>query len=160
MEDNLPRTEDGHGDDARQPEYGCRIALARIVLLTLLSYGFYAPYWTYVTWRHYRDHTDETAYPIWHALAQFVPIYGWFRFHAHVMAYKGLMAKQAMRNSLRIVPIMGIVVWVSLLGLVEGSIPSVSLAIALVRIFMAIIVLCWVQFNINRYWRGLESTQI
>ena len=45
------------------PGYACRISLPRIVSLTVLSYGLYALYWTYVTWKQYRDHTGATAYP-------------------------------------------------------------------------------------------------
>ena len=47
----------------------------RIVLMTFLTAGLYIFYWMYLTWRHYRDHTGETAYPVWHALALAVPIY-------------------------------------------------------------------------------------
>ena len=28
----------------------------------------YLFYWFYLTWRQYRDHTGDTAYPVWHAL--------------------------------------------------------------------------------------------
>ena len=136
---------------------GLRISLPRIVLLTMLSYGLYALYWTYITWKQYRDHTGETAYPVWHALAQLVPIYGWFRFYAHVRAYENLMEEHGTRNNLRIRAVMGIVVWATLLGLVSAADDSyvsgiVSVSIDLVRILMAVAVICWVQFNINRYW--------
>ena len=136
---------------------GLRISLPRIILLTILSYGLYALYWTYITWKQYRDHSGETAYPVWHALAQLVPIYGWFRFYAHVRAYERLMEGQGTRNNLRIRAVMGIVVWVTLLGLVSAVDESyvsgiVSVSIDLVRILMATAVICWVQFNINRYW--------
>ena len=159
-QNNNPSSEGDFGSAIPQPGYGCHIALARIALLTALSFGFYALYWTYVTWKQYRDHTGETAYPVWHALAQFVPIYGWFRFYAHVIAYKDLIEKQGMRNSLRIMPIMGIVVWVTLLGMVEGANLFGSVMVALIRIIMAIVVLCWIQFNVNRYWKRLESAEL
>ena len=141
------------------PGYGCHISLARIVLLTVLSYGLYALYWTYITWKQYRDHTGETAYPVWHALAQLVPIYGWFRFHAHVIAYKDLMERTGTPDSLRIMPIMGIVVWVTLLGLFSATNTFATLIVDSIRIVMAIAVICWIQLNINRYWSSLESME-
>ena len=148
------------GNNTPQPSsvaVGLRISLTGIILLTILSYGLYALYWTYITWKQYRDHSGETAYPVWHALAQLVPIYGWFRFYAHVRAYESLMEGQGTRNNLRIRAVMGIVVWVTLLGLVSAADESyvsgiVSVSIDLIRILMATAVICWVQFNINRYW--------
>ena len=128
-------------------------------MLTTLSYGLYALYWTYITWKQYRDHTGETAYPVWHALAQFAPIYGWFRFHAHVIAYKDLMERRGTGNNLRIMPIMGIVVWVTLLGLFSATTTFATLILDSIRIVMAVTVICWMQFNINRYWANLESVE-
>ena len=156
----------GSGDDQSvvdrallAPDYGCHLSLVRIVSLTIISYGLYALYWTYVTWKHYRDHTGETAYPVWHALAQLVPIYGWFRFYAHVIGYRDLMERQSMRNSLRVRPIMGIAVWVTLLGLVSATTTFSTLVLDSIRIVIALSVLCWIQFNINRYWASLESVE-
>ena len=160
---HLPTDQQNNDPETRSGAGGLHIALPRIILLTILSYGLYALYWTYITWKQYRDHTGETAYPVWHALAQFVPIYGWFRFYAHVMAYKNLMENQGTQNSLRPVPIMGIVVWATLLTVfINATVPYslVSTILDLISILMAIVVLCWMQFNINRYWATLYWTSI
>lgn len=69
------------------------ISPGRIVFMSLLSFGLYLLYWLYKTWRHYRDHTGENAYPIWHALTLFVPIYGSFRAHAHLRTFGELAGR-------------------------------------------------------------------
>ena len=35
----------------------------RVVLMCILSSGFYLFYWFYLTWKHYRDHTGKEAFP-------------------------------------------------------------------------------------------------
>lgn len=69
------------------------ISTRRIALLTVLSGGLYIFYWFYITWKQYHDHfkADDNAYPIWHALALLVPVYGVFRTRAHMRAYKEAM---------------------------------------------------------------------
>ena len=65
----------------------------RIIFMSLLSFGLYLVYWLYKTWKHYRDHTGEQAYPIWHALTFFVPIYGSFRAHSHFRTFGELASR-------------------------------------------------------------------
>ena len=84
---------------------GYHIALSRIIVLSVLSYGLYWLYWMYRTWRQYRDHTGEEAYPVCHALTQFVPIYGLFRLHHHATAYRTLMEERGMATSIKMAPI-------------------------------------------------------
>lgn len=53
--------------------------------LTLATFGLYAYYWLLATWRELRDESsDPTMHPVAHALSMFVPIYCYFRVHAHV----------------------------------------------------------------------------
>lgn len=59
------------------------IPMERLLLLTFGSYGAYLFYRFYLTWRQYREHTGDAAYPVWQALTLSVPIYGWFRIYAH-----------------------------------------------------------------------------
>lgn len=63
------------------------ISPSRIVFLSFLSFGLYLAYWLYKTWEHYRDHTGAEAYPIWHGLTLFVPVYNSFRAHAHIRIF-------------------------------------------------------------------------
>lgn len=66
----------------------CLIPLSHIALLTFLSFGLYPIYWFYITWKHCRDYTGDNHYPVWHALTLLVPIYMYFRIHAHGRTYR------------------------------------------------------------------------
>ena len=96
------------------------ISSRRLLGMLVLSYGLYLFYWFYLTWKQYRDHTGQEGFPVWHALTLFVPIYKWFRFHAHVRVYKELMINSGVPNSLSpiwTVVVMIIASWLFLLGL-------------------------------------------
>ena len=72
----------------------CRVQLWRVLTMTVVSAGLYLLYWFYLTWRLYRDSTGMKAYPVWHALTLFVPIYSLFRTHAHMRVYSEAMSAQ------------------------------------------------------------------
>lgn len=161
----------GLGQTAR---LGYPISLNRILFLTVASFGLYLFYWIYLTWRHYRDHTGNEAYPIWHALTLLIPIYGLFRIHAHVRSYNELMSKSGLPSS--IAP--GWVVTVVLIALILGNVGSilsggllgiddytfgaaVSAAIlSTVSLALYLGVLLPLQSNLNRYWESLENVQM
>ena len=44
-----------------------KLSPKRVVVMSILSFGIYLWYWFYMTWKQYRDHTGERAYPVWHA---------------------------------------------------------------------------------------------
>ena len=154
-------------EESVAPAYGCHISLTRIIALSIVSMGIYWIYWMYRTWKQYRDHTGDVAYPVWHALTQFVPIYQWFRFYAHIKAYKNLMDEQSVPNSLMLGLIMIITIIASLVAnalLSAGfGLESVSIKTELtldiigwIATLVTVIILCWVQSNINRYWAGVD----
>lgn len=78
------------------------ISTRRIALLTVLSGGLYIFYWFYITWKQYHDHfkADDNAYPVWHALALLVPVYGAFRTHAHMRAYRDAMLGRGVASTI------------------------------------------------------------
>ena len=99
------------------PPYGCRISQGRIIALSTISMGIYWLYWMHRAWAQYRDHTLEQAaetgqthYPVLHGLTQLVPVYGWFRFHAHIRHYKALMQERGVTDSLSLGALTSIVV--------------------------------------------------
>ena len=148
---------------------GYHISLARIVILSALSYGIYWLYWMYRTWRQYRDHTGHEAYPVWHALTLLVPVYGLFRLHHHARAYRTLMEEREMRSSIETTPIIilaalaGVVAAINLSpGLAFTGLSHLGLALAVdistwFGVALAVVVMCWMQSNINRYWAEFES---
>ena len=135
----------------------------RIVLMTFLTAGLYLFYWMYLTWRQYRDHTGEVAYPVWHALTLEVPIYQFFRLHAHFRVYQELMDGRGVPCTLH--PLRAVLVYVvaQVLGsvsfriLADAQTSSLDTTIFVVGIITYVSLLAWLmsqaQSNLNRYWQ-------
>ena len=157
-----------------QQPLGHLIAVRRVLLMTVLSYGLYLFYWFYLTWKHYRDHTRSEAYPIWHALTLLVPIYGLFRTHAHMRSYKELMLNAGLITNIS-------AGWAVVLVLIAAILDNLSLnlaggitsfgeitqraavAMALINAVSILILaglLVHVQRNINRYWLSLGNKRL
>ena len=135
----------------------------RIVLMTFLTAGLYLFYWMYLTWRQYRDHTGEVAYPVWHALALAAPIYQFFRLHAHFRVYQELMQAWDVPNTLRPMRAVGIFLSAWLLNLaglqlaLSGSLTPTQQAIYFGVNLAQVGLMAWLmaeaQGNLNRYWQ-------
>lgn len=152
--------------------YGNNISAPRIYALSLVSFGLYLFYWVYRTWEQYRQHTGENAYPVWHALAMLVPVYGWFRFYAHCKAYRDLMEDQGVPHDLKVAPILVVLiictavwspmptVWLNFyLGESDISvmIDLILDMVSLVGMLVATAVVCRIQANFNRYWAAVDG---
>lgn len=145
---------------------GVYISSTRIILLSGVSMGLYWLYWMYRTWKQYSDHTGAVAYPVWHGLTQLVPIYGFFRFHAHIRTYRELMQGRGLPDNLNLAALTAIVVINTIVGFSAGGLNNsdlVSLGVRLVMfvvqlatVAVAIGVMCRVQSNLNRYWDDVD----
>ncbi|HLF04896.1 MAG TPA: zinc ribbon domain-containing protein [Dehalococcoidia bacterium] len=149
----------------------------RVLVMTVLSYGFYLFYWFYLTWRQYRDHTGHPAFPVWHALTMLVPVYGLFRVHAHIRSFRELMAGANVPCSLSagwsvaLVMVSSVLDWASFqvsggfeaLLAEEAVGPETARTAALaglmevVSILLVAGLLLHTQGNLNRYWANLEG---
>ena len=143
----------------RQYTVDYNIPLWRIVAMTVLSAGLYIFYWFYLTWKHYRDSTDEEAYPVWHALTLLVLIYGVFRTHAHMRVYRELMSRQGVTTTISPAWAVAAMVAITLLTFFVERYPvatqtEANTIAALLVISVAILawLLIHVQGNLNRYW--------
>ena len=143
----------------------CLIQVPRVVILTLLSGGLYIFWWFYITWKHYRDHTGEKAYPVWHALATIVPFYNLFRVHAHIRTYSELMDKHHLPNSLnpfKAAVVFGISTFLANIGLrqaIFGEVSQNSAIVILGGLIVSMMLVLWllasVQSNLNKYWQSV-----
>ena len=118
------------GDLAR----GAYISIARVILVSVVSMGIYWVYWMYRTWKQYRDHTIEMSaetgdvhHPVWHGLTQVVPVYGWFRYHAHIRLYKELMAERGVPDTLNLGLLTTVVVINGIVALIAGGMRNPAL---------------------------------
>ncbi len=151
-------------------EMNVLLSPARIVLMSVLSYGSYLLYWFYLTWKHYRDHTGREAYPVWHALTLFVPIYGLFRTHAHVRVFKERMTVASVATTLRaglavgLMLISNVLDWSSATLGFSGEITEGAAMFAtvldLLSIGVVVVLLLHVQANLNKYWASLTDRRV
>lgn len=156
---------------AAQP-YGYHLSTPRIFALSLISFGLYLFYWVYRTWDQYREHTGANVYPVWHALAMLVPIYGWFRFYAHCKAYRDLMEERGVPHDLKMAPILVILIiataawspvptqWLNTYWGEDGISVIIDLILdvgSLVGMLVATVMVCRVQANFNRYWAAVDG---
>ena len=132
---------------------GYPISLKRIWFMVVISYGLYIFYWYYLTWKQYRDHTNEVAYPVWHALTLLVFIYGLFRTHAHMRTFRELMLNANMPSSIS--PRLAVIV-VFVSSVLEGQFLR-GTVLELIVIVLTSGLLLHVQSNINKYWTALIS---
>ena len=142
------------------------ISVPRVATMSVLSGGLYFYWWLYITWKHYRDHTGEEEYPVWHALTLLVPIYGLFRVHAHTRTFRELMVARQLASTISPVTavvaalIAGVFGSVGITDVWSGEI-SESLAIfMLVGGVISTALIAWllasVQGNVNRFWRAVS----
>jgi len=147
--------------------------MTRITVLAIVSFGFYIVYWMYLTWRQYRDHTGEEAYPVWHALTLFIPIYGLFRIHAHMRSYNELIAAAGITAGIAVGEVVAGAFAAGILDNVAMQLTggwswdgySFKAAVASeilfgVSMILVIAILWHVQGNLNRYWLSMENAQV
>ena len=150
----------------KQPSrYG--LSPARVVVMSLLSLGLYVWYWLYLTWRQYRDHTGERAYPVWHSVAISVLVYGYFRAHAHTRCFKELMLGRGVPTTISPGWAVLAVIVISMLGIassvlffveVTAGVAAALLLIDVVSVAVTVGLILHVQQNLNRYWDGMPGT--
>ncbi|MXX52501.1 MAG: hypothetical protein F4Z35_00640 [Dehalococcoidia bacterium] len=143
------------------------IPIPRVIILSILSAGQYFYYWAYITWKHYRDQTGETAYPLWHALAFMIPVYGYYRVHAHMRVYGELMLDHGMKTSIN--PVRAVFTVIIAVGLLETTIlnfwkqtiydPIVLFSFVVISATTIMWLLASTQNNINRYWESALFTK-
>ena len=147
-----------------------RISPNRIVVMSILSWSFYIFYWMYLTWKHYRDHTREVAYPVWHAMAVGVPIYGYFRAHAHARSFKELMTDAGVETTINPGRVVFWVVVYSGLAFIENQSlfsseisQGAAFVITMIDIISVVIVigiLQHLQRNLNQYWDSVAGSPV
>lgn len=150
------------------------ISSTRVPLMMVLSHGLYLFYWFYLTWKQYRDHTGTEAYPFWHALTLFVPIYSLFRTHAHVRAFKELLLNAGLSADLSVggAVLLMLIYWVvGIIGvavawgsgdfsaqMTQGAALG-STVTGLIGIAVVTGLVMHVQGNLNHYWGSLEKVK-
>ena len=135
------------------------ISTTRIIILNILSLGLYTIYWLYKTWQQYRDHTGEQAFPVWHGLTAFVPIYGSFRAHAHLRIFGELAAAAGL--ALAFAPGLAFAaVLVGWLRLFVAEASAASYALLAVSIIAQLVMMLHAQPRITAYWLHTYGSRV
>lgn len=151
-----------------------RISPNRILVMTLVSAGFYLFYWFYITWQQYRNHTGNKVFPTWHTLSLTIPGYGLFRTHAHMRVLKELLIDTGVPCTISVGWVIALVLFINLLGVASLFLPgglfndgAISFWVAFVRALLNMVsvaivlgILQHVQQNLNRYWASLENVTV
>jgi len=142
------------------------IPIERVILMTVLSGGSYAFYWYYITWKQYRNHSEQRAFPVWHSLTLLVPIYGLFRTHAHMRTYQELMDRRNLANTINpsiavgVVFAVGVLIGVSFalsLFMISEKLGAMLLVINVISTGILLWLVSTNQENLNRYWGKVFS---
>ena len=160
----------GHTAEPWQGMVRCRVPPQRVLIMSVVSVGLYLLYWFYLTWKHLRDNTGREAYPIWHALTIFVPIYSLFRIHAHMRVYRELMYTQNLATSISPGWAVVTILVLDVLSIVIWNLPTTRLG-AQIQVYLVAataVIVAWLllqaQSNLNRYWThvfgSVDSTPI
>jgi hypothetical protein len=122
-----------------------------------LTFGLYAFYWLFATWRQIkREDGDQGKHPFWHTLAMLVPIYGLFRFHAHMRAIRDLAREAGVRTGLS--PALALLGWI-VLNVVEriGGRGPVGNWVIVASALAEGLLFAWAQAALNSAWRALPG---
>ena len=148
------------GGKSHYTEVRYEIGLGRILFLSILSFGLYTAYWLYLTWQHYREDTaDGKAYPGWHFLTMFVPVYGSFRAHAHLRTFGGMASAAGLAGGFSpglaffaiLVGWLGIFVWWSV---------AVTFLVQIASLVAQIWMMLHAQPRINLYWEHVYGSRL
>jgi len=147
-----------------------RISLTRVLFMSVLTAGAYLFYWSYRTWKQFRDHTNATAYPVWHALSLIVPIYGLFRFYAHMRSFNALMVREGLPNAIHAGWALFLFVIVEVIDLIAGKAiffgdNTHETALLITKLYvMQMIITTWLllysQGQLNNYWSSLANVKL
>jgi hypothetical protein len=125
--------------------------------LVIVTFNLYALWWLGRTWWQIKqeDH-DAGKSPVWHVLAMAVPIYGYFRFHAHMRTIAQLGANEEARATLN--PLAMTLAWIVINALsVAAWLSNATVWMDLVAGLLSGALLGWAQHGLNTTWRSLPG---
>ncbi len=163
-----------HDEPANVVTLPNRISIQRVLLMTALTYGLYLFYWFSITWKQYRDHTGDTAYPVWHSLTLLVPIYSLFRMHAHSYEIKRMVSDAGVPNSISPAKAVVLLIVANMLvgigiGVNFARLEDAPLTLGMAVFFAALdvglmVVLGWLilemQDGLNRFWGTVQGINL
>lgn len=124
--------------------------------LVVVTFGIYGFWWLGYTWAQIKtEDGDPKKSPLWHALAMLVPIYGYFRFHAHMRAIAALNKSD---EGVGFTPTSMTLAWivVNVMQAVAARLESAGWT-TIVAIVLLGALLAWAQRGLNITWTSLPG---
>jgi len=111
-------------------------------------------------WQLKQEDQDSGKRPVWHVLAMLVPIYGYFRFHAHMRTIAKLGATEEARSILN--PLAMTVAWIVINLLSTASVMrgDVAIEVPLLVYGLCGALIGWAQYGLNSTWRSLPGGSV
>jgi hypothetical protein len=128
-----------------------------ITALVIATFNLYALWWLGRTWSQLKQEDgDEGKQPVWHVLAMVVPVYGYFRFHAHVRTIAQLAATPEARSTLSpgAMTFAWIVINVLSATALRADVPG---WVGLLAGVLSGALLGWAQYGLNATWQSLPG---
>jgi hypothetical protein len=125
--------------------------------LVITTFNLYAFWWLGRTWSQLKqEDQDAGKRPVWHVLSMVVPIYGYFRFHAHMRTIVQIGATDEARSTLN--PLAMTLAWfvITLLSATAARMPEPGW-IGLLPGFLSGALIGWAQHGLNTTWRSLPG---
>jgi hypothetical protein len=128
-----------------------------VFALVGLTFGLYAFVWIFSSWRQLKlEEGDDTKHPFWHTLAMFVPIYGFFRFYAHMRAIRALARGAGAPTNLSAA--LALLLWIVFNVLARlGGRGTLGNWLLVVAACGEGVLFAWAQMTLNRAWWALPG---
>jgi hypothetical protein len=130
------------------------ISTTRLIIGSFLSSGLYFFYWFYLTWKQISSEVEGENYPFWHVMALNLPIYGFFRMHAHMRTINELASQHGIVST--VAPGLAVLLFLlaNILGWAIGILENiVAVAVMnLISITLLTVIMTMGQGVLNLYW--------
>jgi hypothetical protein len=131
-----------------------------VFLLTAGTFSLYFPVHLGLTWAEMkRARGDSSMQPMGHALAWLVPIYAWFRFHAHVRTLDEMLSSAGSSYRVSAGLATGVYVVVYVFGVVAGSVRAAAWLILPAYLAYGAFA-AWRQRALNAYYDQISEGSI
>ncbi|MBV9171348.1 MAG: hypothetical protein JOZ81_14825 [Chloroflexi bacterium] len=127
-----------------------------VALLVFATFTLYAYWWLGRTWWQIKQEDgDAGKRPFWHALAMLVPVYGYFRFHAHMRAIASIARTPEARAALS--PGATTVAWIIINILVGAASAPLPLWLTILASGLGAALIGYAQNALNMAWLSLPG---
>jgi hypothetical protein len=128
-----------------------------VAALVIATFNLYAMWWLGRTWSQLKqEDQDQGKHPVWHVLAILVPIYGYFRFHAHMRTIANLAATPEAGATLN--PVAMTLAWIVINVLSATTLRrDVPAWVGLLAGVLFGALIGWAQYGLNTTWHSLPG---